>query len=87
MSDDDLPGDRDELEARLQVLQSAAEGTLEKTESGFLMTHITLRPKVVVADAGRIERARRILEKAEKLCLISNSMKTRVELVPEVTAA
>ncbi len=67
--------------------QSAAEGTLEKTESGFLMTHITLRPKVVVADAGRIERARRILEKAEKLCLISNSMKTRVELVPEVTAA
>ncbi len=67
--------------------ESAAEGTLEKTESGFLMTRITLRPKIVVAEPGQIERARRIVEKAEKLCLISNSMKTRVELVPEVTVA
>ena len=67
--------------------ESAAEGTLEKTDSGFLMTRITLRPKVVVTDASQVERARRILEKAEKLCLISNSMKTRVELVPEVSAA
>jgi organic hydroperoxide reductase OsmC/OhrA len=66
---------------------SSAEGTLEKTGSGFLMTRITLRPKVVVADATQVERARRILEKAEKLCLISNSMKTQVELVPEVSAA
>ena len=67
--------------------ESAAEGTLEKTESGFLMTRITLRPKVVVTDVSQIERAQRILEKAEKLCLISNSMKTRVELVPYVSAA
>jgi organic hydroperoxide reductase OsmC/OhrA len=51
------------------------------------MTRITLRPKIVVAEASQIERARRIVEKAEKLCLISNSMKTRVELVPEVSAA
>lgn len=67
--------------------ESAAEGTLEKTESGFLMTRITLRPKVVVTDASQIERAQRILEKAEKLCLISNSMKTRVDLVSEVRRA
>jgi organic hydroperoxide reductase OsmC/OhrA len=67
--------------------ESAAEGTLERTDSGLLMTRITLRPKIVVAEASQIERARRIIEKAEKLCLISNSMKTRVELVPEVSAA
>jgi peroxiredoxin-like protein len=67
--------------------ESSAEGTLEKTDAGFLMTRISLHPKVAVADAGQLERAVRILEKAEKHCLISNSMKTRVELSPEVKVA
>ena len=67
--------------------ESAAEGTLETTEAGFLMTRITLRPTVIVADASQVERAQRILEKAEKVCLISNSMKTRVQMLPEVRTA
>lgn len=67
--------------------ESTAEGTMEKTDAGYLMTRIVLRPKVVVTDASRIERARHILEKAEKHCLISNSMKTRVEMVADVTSA
>ncbi len=67
--------------------QSAAEGTLEKTEAGYLMTRIVLRPKVVVSDASQVERALHILGKAEKSCLISNSMKTQVEMVPDVTVA
>jgi organic hydroperoxide reductase OsmC/OhrA len=62
---------------------STADGTLEKTEAGYLMTEIVLRPRVVVA-ADQVERAKRILEKAEKHCLISNSMKTRVVLEAEV---
>jgi peroxiredoxin-like protein len=67
--------------------QSEAEGTMEKTETGFLMTRIVLRPKVVVVDASQVDRARRILEKAEKHCLISNSMRARVELEAEVVVA
>ena len=66
---------------------SRAEGILEKTEAGWLITRIVLRPKVVVGDGAQVERARRVLEKAEKHCLISNSMKTHVELVPEVVVA
>ena len=65
--------------------ESSAEGVLEKTETGYLMTRIVLRPHVVVSDAALVDRARRILEKAEKHCLISNSMKTAVELVADVT--
>jgi len=65
---------------------STAEGTLEKTETGFLMTEITLRPRLVVG-AEQVERARRVLEKAEKNCLISNSMKTRIVMVPEIVVA
>lgn len=70
-----------------QSYQSTAEGTMEKSEAGYLMTRIVLRPKVVVADASQVDRARRILEKAEKHCLISSSMKTRVEMEPEVAVA
>lgn len=64
---------------------STADGTLEKTDAGYLMTEIVLRPRVVVP-ADQVERAKRILEKAEKHCLISNSMKTRVVLEAEVVA-
>jgi organic hydroperoxide reductase OsmC/OhrA len=60
---------------------------MEKTEAGYLMTRIVLRPKVVVLDASQVERARRILEKAEKNCLISNSMKARIEMESDVTVA
>jgi peroxiredoxin-like protein len=62
-----------------------ANGKLEKLEGqGFLMTEIVLRPKLVVSYARDVERAGRILEKAEKNCLISNSIKTETRLEPKV---
>ena len=64
---------------------SEAEGTLEKTDQGFMITEIRIRPRVVIKDQAFTDRARRILEKAEQACLISKSMKTRVVLEPEVT--
>ena len=62
-----------------------AKGKLEKLEGqGFLMTEVVLRPKLVVSYARDVERAGRILEKAEKNCLISNSIKTETRLEPKV---
>ena len=62
-----------------------AKGKLEKLDGqGFTMTEITLRPKLVITNARDAERASRILEKAERNCLISNSMKTQIRLEPEV---
>ena len=62
-----------------------AEGTLEKVEGeGLMITHITLRPRLVVKHSRDTERALRILEKAEKHCLISNSIRTETELEPQV---
>lgn len=63
---------------------SEAEGTLEKTENGLQFTRIILRPKVLISDETKIDRVLRILQKAEKFCLISNSMKTTVEMEPTV---
>ena len=63
-----------------------ATGKLEKVEGqGFLMTEITVRPKLVIRHARDAERATRILEKAERHCLISNSIKAETKLEPEVS--
>src|SRR5688500_7794188 len=62
-----------------------AKGKLEKLEGqGFMMTEVVLRPKLLVSHARDLERAGRILEKAEKNCLISNSIKTETRLEPKV---
>jgi peroxiredoxin-like protein len=63
-----------------------AEGTLEKVDGqGLLMTRINLRPRLVIKHSRDAERAFRILAKAEKHCLISNSIKTQTDLEPQVT--
>ena len=49
-------------------------------------TEITIRPRLVVTHSKDLERAGRLLEKAEKQCLISNSIKAVVHLEPQVTA-
>ena len=62
-----------------------AKGKLAKLEGqGFIMTEVVLRPKLLVSHARDLERAGRILEKAEKNCLISNSIKTETRLEPKV---
>ena len=64
---------------------AGAKGKLEKLEGqGFIMTEVLLRPKLLVNHARDVERAGRILEKAEKHCLISNSIKTETRLEPKV---
>jgi len=64
---------------------STAVGKLEKTEGrGYRITEIVLRPKLVIRFESDAERAQRILEKAERNCLISNSINTDVTLEPEI---
>lgn len=64
---------------------SNAIGKLEKIEtSGYRITEVVLRPKLIVRHASDLERAARLVDKAEKNCLISNSIKTVVKLEPEI---
>ena len=68
--------------------KAGATGKLEKlSDRGFVMTEITLRPTLVISNARDFERANRILEKAEKHCLISNSIRSETKLKPEITVA
>lgn len=66
----------------------SATGKLENTDGhGLMITEITLQPRLVVRDARNVERALRILQKAEKNCLIANSMRSQITLEPEITVA
>jgi peroxiredoxin-like protein len=62
-----------------------SEGILEKIEGKYLITKIILKPEVVISDPEKTERAKRILEKSEAACLVSNSIKSEIELKSTVT--
>ena len=68
--------------------KAAADGKLEKRDGqGFSITEIVLKPSLTIRDSKDAARAARILEKAEKHCLISNSVKTEIHLEPEISVA
>ncbi|MDZ7771699.1 MAG: OsmC family protein [Balneolaceae bacterium] len=68
-------------------LEVHARGTLDKTEEGYMMTEITLYPALTIERERDRDKAVRLLEKAEKNCLISRSVKTRIRLECEVTVS
>ena len=63
---------------------SSATGKLEKVDGTFMISEIELKPVVVLKNEKDKERALRIIEKSERACLISNSMKSKTVLSPEI---
>ena len=61
-----------------------ARGVMSKVEGGFEISEIFLHPRLVIASETDRFKAERLLEKAEKYCLIARSMKTRVTLTPSI---
>jgi peroxiredoxin-like protein len=57
-----------------------SEGVLEQVEGKFLMTLVRLYPELTIVQEKDRERAMRILQKSEANCLISNSVKAKVEM-------
>ena len=65
-------------------LELETEGTIAKDEGGWRFTQITLRPRLKIAQEKDRERANRLLEKAERSCLVVRSLTTQVTLEPEI---
>lgn len=65
-----------------------AEGQLDTVEGHLVVSQITLKPIVKVSREEDIALAEKVLQKAEKACLIANSMKATIFMKPtiEVTA-
>jgi len=63
-----------------------ATGILEKLEGkGFQFTKIDIYPEVTVADEEERERVEQVLGTSKKYCLVTNSMKSEVNLHPKIT--
>lgn len=61
-----------------------AKGKLEKVEGRFVMSEISLDPQLNILHKEDREKAERILQKAEKACLISNSITSKVILATHI---
>jgi len=62
----------------------ASKGVLEKIDAKFMISEILLYPEVVITDESHQERAKRIVEKSEKACLISNSITSKVTMETKI---
>jgi peroxiredoxin-like protein len=61
-----------------------ATGKMENVEGKLAISEILLQPFVEVSQESDGERAMRILQKAEANCLISRSVKSRIEMNPVI---
>jgi len=64
--------------------ESQALGKLEKIEGKSLISEILLTPRITIAREVDREKALKVLQKSEAACLISNSVRARIEVRPEI---
>lgn len=67
-----------------ESFHSDAAGKLEVVDGKYMISEITLKPVVNVANQEESEKATRVLRKSEAACLITNSVKARVTMIPIV---
>lgn len=68
-------------------LTCPAKGKLSKVDGKFAMSEVLLEPVLTIVNEEDREKALKILEKAERACLITNSLKAEVILKPEIELA
>jgi peroxiredoxin-like protein len=68
-------------------LQCEVTGTLDRVDRVTQFTHLNVHAHLTVPARTDPDQARRALEKAERSCLIANSLKATIHLEPEVDVA
>ena len=61
-----------------------SKGKLEQIEGKFLMSEIILEPIITISDEKERQKTERVLQKSEAACLISNSIKSKVSMIPTI---
>ncbi len=57
-----------------------SKGILENVDGKLLMTRVELFPEVTISHQKDLERTERIVQKAEDICLISNSVISKIDI-------
>jgi len=64
--------------------KSNAEGVLEIVDNKFMVSEIKIKPMIVIKNSLDINKAKELIEISEKNCLISNSIRSKVSVIPEI---
>ena len=72
--------------SKLEIESYSCEGTgkLEKVDGNFMISEIELKPSIKIKFEKDRERAERIIKKSENICLITNSISTKIILNPQI---
>ena len=70
----------------LVTYESEAEGILERIDNQFMFSDITVRPQISVRSGDEIDNVKELMERSEKNCFISNSLKSVVVVSFQVKA-
>jgi organic hydroperoxide reductase OsmC/OhrA len=65
-------------------LEARTEGTLDRVDGKMRFTRFDTHAKLHVAAGADVERAKKLLEKAESSCLVANSLNSERHLTMEV---
>ncbi len=65
-------------------MEVEVEGIVEKQEGGYRFTKIIVRPTATIHEEVDRERMGRLLEKAERICLIGRSVLATIVLEPKI---
>ena len=78
----------DEIAARsgVEILsyKSSAKGVLKTVDRTFRFTEVIVKPEIVLAGDVSAEKAQKMIDKAHRRCLVSNSLVTDVFVEPEI---
>ena len=66
-------------------VECSAEGLVDRADGVVRFTELRLHARLVLPPGSNVERATRLLEKAEKACLVTNSLALSPTLTTEVT--
>lgn len=69
------------------TLEASAEGVLERVDRVTRFTSFTVAATLTVEEGTDVDKARRLLEKAEEACLITNSLTAESHLEASVVIA
>ncbi|PZX60859.1 OsmC family protein [Hydrotalea sandarakina] len=62
----------------------SSKGKLEQVDGKFMMSEVLLEPTLIIEEEKDRERAERVLQKSEAACLISNSVKSKITMIPKI---
>ena len=64
--------------------ESSAEGELRAVEGVFRFSSIKVKPRIVLGSGATPEKAKKLIEKAHRRCLVANSLVTESFVIPEI---